>query len=258
MKSYCLLFAILIFVPSLYGEIKNGYGKEINDSIVSLRSLYVLLVNEKLSDQQKRLIRKRIRTIQNYLSCYELTDILLNKFKIVAPSVYNEIDSIKDSQGRSTDVYVKFVPRGQSRAHRGGTTFIAQAADDKNALLSEYGERTVSVEICISHNALFVLSHELGHIKYIVPNLARYIDFYRANYPGGILNCAALGHNAKDRSGWIAIIFERRFQKDHKNYLAKSGNRGGDSAILVMAGIRKKMKEEAKNPIRVTLSPLVY
>ena len=57
-----------------------------------------------------------------------------------------------------------------------------QSSDDKDAYQSEYGKFTVSVKVWIVPRALLVLAHELGHVKYQVPNLASYFEFYKKHY----------------------------------------------------------------------------
>ena len=105
-----------------------------------------------------------------YQSHYELTEELLKQFKHISPDLYNRIDSIRDAKGRFTDVYVKFIPREEASIMAAGITRMAQSDEDKDACFSEYGKHSVSVKIWISSKALLVLSHELGHVNYQVPN----------------------------------------------------------------------------------------
>ena len=96
--------------------------------------------------------------------------------------LYNEIDTIKDIKGRAVNVFVKFIPTDATEVKAWGTTYMRQVENDQDGYLSEYGELTVSVKIWIVNNALLVLAHELGHVKYQVPNLANYFEYYRKNY----------------------------------------------------------------------------
>ena len=143
-----------------------------------------------------------MQSLINYISCYELTDVLIARMKLVSPAIFWEIENIKDKKGRPTDVYVKLVPDERARVNLKAATFISQAAEDVDASYTEYGPFSVSVDICIRDNSLFLLSHEFGHIKYIVPNLAAYKEFYnklygRAKYS----NLPYIGHGHQDESG---------------------------------------------------------
>ena len=52
-----------------------------------------------------------------------------------------------------------------------GITSLDYKEGDNDASYSEYGDRTVSITIWIMDNALTILSHELGHVKYRYPTL---------------------------------------------------------------------------------------
>ena len=125
----------------------------------------------------------QISFIENDISYYELTKCLIRQFKIVAPELYAEIDSIKDKKGRAINVYIKFIPQDETKVKAWGTTYIEQQKTDKDGYLSAYGVNSVSVKIWIVGNALLVLAHEFGHVKYQVPNLATYIEYYKSHYP---------------------------------------------------------------------------
>jgi hypothetical protein len=120
--------------------------------------------------------------MQAYIAYYELTEQLLAQFRSIAPDLYHEIDTIKDDEGRSTDVYVKFMPEEEMKVSVSGTTNIAQAEEDGNAYHSEYGAHTVSVRIAIGKKSLGLLAHELGHVKYQVPYLVSYVKYYNMHY----------------------------------------------------------------------------
>jgi len=159
-----------------------------------------------------------IKSIENHLAYHELTEKLLAQFMLIAPEIYNEIETIVDSNGRPVDVYIKFVPCNSTKVEAWGITYIGQAKDDKDMYLSEYGEGTVSVKIWAVPKALFVLAHELGHIKYQVPNLASYMDYYVDNYgPEGGQESNYIGHIQKDPSG-ISAGDDRRFRKQFKKH----------------------------------------
>ncbi len=129
----------------------------------------------------------------NHISFYDLTENLLNQFKIIAPKLYAEIDTISDRKGRPVHVYVKFVPVDATKVKAWGITYLNQVENDKDAYLSEYGAFTVSIKIWIVPKALLVLSHELGHVKYQIPNLASYMNFHKKCYKDEVSNY--IGHN---------------------------------------------------------------
>ncbi len=245
MKKYCLLFSIsiLIFI-NVSGEIKNGYEKEISSRRLSLKGLHdILRVNNNLSLSEKKKLKDKIKSLIDYISYYEITENLLKQFKIIAPDLYHEIDTIKDSQGRITDVYVKFIPKEQARVQAAGTTSLAHAAGDRNTYSSEYGEGTVSVNIWIMSKALWVLSHEFGHVKYQVPNLTSYLKFHRDHYISKITDPNYVGHNSNDPSGKNAISYDHKFNANYIDYLRK-GNNHVVSPLALIQDIRKRVQLE--------------
>ncbi|MEO5600559.1 MAG: hypothetical protein ABIR06_06510 [Cyclobacteriaceae bacterium] len=245
MKKYCLLFTILILcMHSISAKIKNGYEKEIISRRLSLKGLHdILRSNNNLSLSEKKKIKDKIKSLIDYISYYELTENLLEQLRTIAPDLYHEIDTIKDSKGSITDVYVKFIPKEQARIQAAGTTSIAHAADDRNTYSSEYGEGTVAVNIWIVSKALWVLSHELGHVKYQVPNLSSYLQFHKDNYHNRITDPNCVGHNTNDPSGKNAISFDHKFNENYIDYQRK-GNNHVVSPLVLIQDIRKRVQLE--------------
>jgi hypothetical protein len=139
--------------------------------------------------------------------------------KTVSPSIFWDIENIRDSKGRPTDVYIKLIPADKARVNLKAATFVSQSELDRDASCSEYGPFSASVEICIRDNSLFLLSHELGHLKYIIPNLVVYKEFYNTAYGRArSYNLPYIGHNPRDKSGRLARQFEERYRADEKNY----------------------------------------
>lgn len=242
MKKYCLQFAIFVFsCTAVSGEIKNGYEKNILQMKQSLSELRaILLETEQLSPTQHRKIEYSIEALVNHISGYELTENLLKQFRAIAPALSSEIDTIRDRKGRPVDVYVKFVPTDATEIKACGTTYIAHAENDRDTYNSEYGEFTVSVKIWIVSNALTILSHELGHVKYLVPNLASYIDFHKNHYNSHTDRSNYFGHNAGDQSGKSAVLYERLFKKEYSNFLKLSDEKI-PNPILLIAKIRRNL-----------------
>jgi len=135
LKALCLHFIILLLSCN-YGlaEIKNGYEKDILTMKESLKSLTdILTENRDLPGIERRKIESNVETLVNHISFYDLTENLLNQFKIIAPRLYAEIDTISDRKGRPVHVYVKFVPVDATKVKAWGTTYLNQVENDKDA-----------------------------------------------------------------------------------------------------------------------------
>jgi hypothetical protein len=237
----CALSVLLLFgsCNSSPAEIKNGYEKDIMIMKESLKNLAnILIENRDMSGAQRRKIESKIETLVDHISFYDLTENLLNQFRIIAPKLYAEIDSIRDRKGRRVHVYVKFVPVDATIVKAWGITYLNQMPSDKDAYLSEYGELTVSVKIWIVSKALLVLSHELGHVKYQIPNLASYMDFHKTAYKGELSNY--IGHHYDDPSGKTAVEAEKSFKKEY-DYFLKNTNEKIQSPVVLLVRIRKSM-----------------
>lgn len=239
MKKY-LLVAILIslFLTNLYGAVRNGYEKDAANFRVHIQNMKNILLNDQhLSHAEKRKIKERIRLLVNQMVYYEITDTLLRQFRTISPDLYNEIESLRDSKGRIIDVYVKFIPKEQARVQAAGLASFTQAQNDLNSCNSEYGEGTISVKVWILDKALWALSHEFGHIKYLVPNLMSYVEFYKKEYRHG-LSEPVLGHDWADPSGKVAQTFEERFRESYVRYL-KLDYKPVLSPLVLISPIRK-------------------
>jgi len=242
MKKYCLLLTVFILAMStVSGEIKNGYEKEILQTRELLKSLSALLqINKNLRIGQRRKIEYRIDSLVNNISNYELTKNLLDQFKVISPDLYSEIDTLKDRKGRNVDVFVKFIPLDKTEIKAWGTTYMTQTEDDKDAYRSEYGECTVSIKVRIVNKALFVLAHELGHVKYQVPYFATYMVYYKDNYINKVYPVTNLGHNQNDLSGKSAIQYVKRFRREYI-YFLKMRKEKLQSPLIQIDTIRKNL-----------------
>jgi hypothetical protein len=238
-----LLFGLVFILHHAFGEIKNGYGNDIIQLNESLKNLKAIVTgSDGLTVARRRQIESKIATIENSISYYKVTESLLNQFKMIAPDLYAEIDTIRDGKGRPVDVYIKFVPINSTQLRAWGTTYINQSETDSIAYCSEYGEYSVSVKIWIVNKALVVLSHELGHVKYQVPNLTSYLEYYKEHYPPYVDGYDILGHKPDDPSGKSAIQFEKRFRKEYSNFL-KIGSEKIENPMAIMDAIRKKINK---------------
>lgn len=210
---------ILVVHPQLANsEIRNGYRKDIEQLQSSLASLKIAAANAGACKPAARhRLNARIAAVEEKIAFYKLTEVLLEQFRSIAPDVYAEIDSIRDRQQRSVDVYVKFVPCNSTAVAAWGTTYLAQGMTDEDAYLSEYGEHTVSIKIWTVKCALLVLAHEFGHVCHQVPHLANYAAYHALHY-GKSKGANDVGHDLQDPSGISALAFEHRFQKHFSTY----------------------------------------
>ena len=243
MKTIYLIIplCILSFSP-LFGRIMNGYEPQVQSNKISLQKLRMLLYEKKnMSVAQTLRVKSEIENLTNYICYYELTKELLHQLRIVSPAIFHEADNLEDKRGRPTDIYVKLIPKELARIQLKAASFLSQASIDEDANHSVYGDYSVAVDIWFSNNALFLLSHELGHLKYIVPNLATYCKFYNKHYYKGRVNLDQIGHFRFDPSGKCANTFEKRFLEDEKTYLKKADKKPADF-FSRMTRIRKAMR----------------
>ncbi len=225
----CTSFALAFIFLSIQAgaKIKNGYETEINNSKESLKALLAMLDHApSLLPSERRSIRMSIEHVVDYIVHYELTELLLEQFKAISPDLFSEMDSLKDKKGKDTDVYIKITSRKYSYTPLLGATFFSLHVNDEDANVSEYGEYSISVKIKVVDNVLQLLYHELGHIRYVVPNRAQYTKFYRRHYLLlDNLDPDYVGHSPLDQSGYLAKEYENRFLKDYSKYLRKGGIR---------------------------------
>jgi hypothetical protein len=234
MKTYVLVtifYLLITFFVS--GEIINGYRKDIQTARASLNNLTAL--------PQDRNVKTRVERAQQFISYFELTEKLLGQFKTMVPVLYNQIDTLRDHTGRPVDVYVKFVPKSEIQTGTLATTNIDQLANDKHGCYSSYGPHTVSIKIVAVKHSLLIVAHEFGHVKYQVPNLAAYIDFFSRHYQGYHMKANYLGHKPNDPSGQSAIIFEKVFRKEYLRFVDDTSDKP-QSPIIMLDQIAKAFK----------------
>jgi len=225
MNSIILVIGFLFFATGdAFARIRNGYSRQIQATRSALHTLKLRLTTGiDLSAGERRRLQVDMHCLINYISCYKLTEELIARMKIISPAIFWEIENIRDKKGRPTDVYVRLVPDERARINLKAATFVSQATKDVDASNTGYGPFSVSVDVCISDNALFLLSHEFGHIKYIVPNLAAYKEFYNKLY-GRVkyTNLSYIGHGHQDQSGRTARQYEKMYRQDQASYRKNS------------------------------------
>jgi hypothetical protein len=244
MKKYSVVIMIcFLMLNTAWAKLRNGYEKDIHNVRERLKNYSEIFNTNNLSASEKRKMKASINDLMLYQSHYELTEELLKQFHLISPDLYSRIDSIKDAKGRFTDVYVKFIPREEAIIMAAGITQMAQSGEDMAACFSEYGKHSVSIKIWISRKALLVLSHELGHVNYQVPNFETYIEYYKREYSSLFTNSNCVGHSTEDRSGRNATAFEKEFRKDYVNNLkVRKGDTRLESPLVLMEEIRRKAK----------------
>lgn len=245
MKTYALLIT-LCFVVALTSpaKIKNGYAVDIEGARESLKSIRLLLKGD-LPLLQRTSMKIKTEDLINFITYYELTEKLLDQFRMISPWMYLQIDTLTDKKGRSIDVYVKFVTEQEMSPGVAGTTNLAQNKNDPDVYESEYGISTVSVRVVIGTKSLHLLAHELGHVRYQVPNLAAYQQFYTKFYLAAAYKGISMGHNDSDDSGREARAFATRFRKDHLEFL-RSGEKKLESYAALLQAIKRRLTEGAE------------
>lgn len=222
-----------------FAKIRNGYGRRIEAARSALHTIKLRLADTKgLSLDERQTLERDMQGLVSYVSCYELTEELIARLRKISPSIFWDIENITDKKGRPTDVYVKLVPDHLTTVNLKAASFVKQVTDDADASCSEHGTLTVSIEVCIRDNSLFMLCHELGHMKYIIPNLAAYNIFYQNVYGRAkYYNLPYIGHNHRDKSGLMAREFEKIHRKDMMSY---KENLGGELRNFVSLFSRLK------------------
>lgn len=260
MKPVCtLLLLFLLSASNLFGKIRNGYEAQLYSCKLSLHGLNMELLNRPDLTRDKRLrIESKIDYLIDFISYYELTEELIRQLRMVSPGIYLEIDSLIDRRGRPTDVYVRVMPREKLRTQMKAASFVTRSSIDEDASVSEYGEHSVAVDIGISDNALFLLSHEFGHINYIVPNLAAYSEFYDKHYVKPRVKSDFIGHKPHDESGKCANVFEQRFIEEKARYRFHGGIKPESPYILVNR-IRKNVRAtEGAHPLPTIAAHVIF
>ena len=236
--TLCILFSN----PSS-AKIQNGYSIEIDGAHASLKRLKALLAEDRsLSIFQRFAIRDKIDNLIDFIVYKEFTDRMLLQLQMISPELYYEIDTLRDGKGRSLQVYVRFVPESEMPRGVAATTNLEHAANDEDAYISEYGIHTVSVRVVAGKKCLALLAHELGHVRFQVPNLKQYLQFYTEYYLSNNYHRKSLGHNDHDPSGEAALDFTKRFRQNHITYL-KINRVKFDSHLAMLHKIRKEIED---------------
>lgn len=233
MARTILLTVLLMATTNSFATIKNGYEPHIIHLMSSLEKLTAeLKASSRSTLAERSRLKMEIDKITDIVSCYELTAAVIRQLKDLSPDIYHEMNSIVDRRNRPTDIFIKLIPAERSKVPYMAASYFNQSKADGDASVSEYGEHSVSVKICIASNSLLMLYHELGHIQYVVPNLAGYAETYKKYYRNKMTSMNSLGHDRNDKSGQLAHLFEAKYARDFAEHKRKGGDKLPTAAAL--------------------------
>ena len=243
MTNLSIVVLCLCVYCNSVARIRNGYDLHIDDRRIALENLKLKLAEgTALTSAERHSISRQISKLTNYIAYYELTEVIIDQLRTIAPDIYASADYIKDRKGRFTDIYIKLIPKEESILPLSGASFLGTSARDEDASYSSYGEYSVAIDVWISGTALLQLCHELGHVNYIVPNLAAYSKFYERHYPKEKANVNSIGHHRNDLSGRSAIDFEKTFRSDYSRYIRHIDGKP-ETVFSLLKGIRRDIRE---------------
>ena len=205
---------------NIYAEIRNGYDIELIKAAQWIHNLNEI-TKEVLSTAQRMKVEKRLEVAcategklrENHAKTQELIEML----RMIDPELYHEINIIQDSEGNETDVYIKVVDNLGPDLR--GATNVSHSVDNPNVHSSEYGDYTVSVRLITTGpiRPIWILAHELGHVRYQVPHLAEYTAFYKKVYQDQHF-AGVQGHHPNDPSYHSMQATSKAFKKCWKEY----------------------------------------
>ncbi len=201
-------------------SIKNGYQAELDAAKRQVATLEDIASSDNNSEEIKKIATKRLKHENKNLTkiqkLYNQTEQVISDLQNIDSELFNEINTITNSEGTETDVYVKaFIMSDNDPIY--GTTNLKQNPKNENEYNSKYGLNTVSVRVQVGN--VETLAHEFGHVKYQVPNLATYAKYYdthygnKSGYPG-----KEIGHLPGDPSGQMVNVVMKRFYQAYKEY----------------------------------------
>ena len=203
-----------------YAEIRNGYDIELIKATHWIHNLNEI-TQEVLSTAQLVNLEKQLQvayaTERKLQENHAKTQELIEMLRRIDPELYHEINIIQDSESNETDVYIKVVD-DLGPALRGSTN-VSHSVDNPNVHSSEYGDYTVSVRLITTGPIwpLWILVHELGHVRYQVPHLAEYTTFYKKIYQDQHF-AGVQGHHPNDPSYHSMQATSKAFKKSWKEY----------------------------------------
>lgn len=188
MKTIACLALCCAISINLSAEIKNACAIELIKAQQAYGNLQKLLEpgNHDQANQNriwKHYLRVK-REIKQLKECAARTEWLVGTFYQVHPQLNFEISNLTDSNGNPVDVYLQVLGTDQMPHSVFGSTSLRQIAGDPDTPESKFGPGSIIVKIkhCAPKSMIKYLVHELGHVKYQIPNLASYLNFFRKTY----------------------------------------------------------------------------
>ncbi len=230
MKIFALIILNIIVSYCSFAEIINGYEHNLKKAEQSLLNLSNLLdnVSNANSDEQYYRIKshyQKAKQILKYVHTYHSkTADLINTLWTMHPSFGDQINGIRNHHGLVTDIYISVNPKERMNRNQFGTTNIDQAKDDPHTYQSSFGPNTVSVQIrdCSDWQMIQLLIHELAHVKYQVPNLSTYMDYFHNAYQH-FRSTDSFGHKKDDPSN-LSVQKEMKLYQESMKRRRKPGS----------------------------------
>ncbi len=234
-RLFMLTLAILCLgvTKNIYAKIRNGYNEEIKKTEKYIRNLNEIakeVLNTAQRERLTTLLKTGYATAEKLRENHTKTQELITMLRTVDAGLYDEINTIKDREGNETDVYVKVVDRLEQDL--GGATNLSQSVENPNVYTSEYGDYSVSVRVVYPslEEALRILVHELGHVRYQVPHLAVYCKYYKQYYRHSHSNSNNIGHDPHDPSNLSVKKTLKTFKESLRRYKKERKNLAGNDS----------------------------
>jgi len=221
MKMFALIILGIMVSFCSFADIINGYTKDLKKAERSLLNLTNLLdkISNANSDEQYYRVKsyyQKVKQTLKYIHTYHSkTADLINTLWAMHPSFFNQMNSLRNHNGFVTDIYICVMPKDRMKRNQFGTTNIGQTDDDPHTYQSSFGPNTVSVQIrdCSDVQMIRLLVHELAHVKYQVPNLSAYMDYFQKAYQY-FRATDSFGHRKDDPSN-LSVHKEMRLHQEY-------------------------------------------
>ena len=159
--------------------------------------------------RDKRQKRQARRDVNTYTRDAKATEKLINDLKENNPTMFNELDNLKNEFGQIVDVYI--TSTNDVTGANDGATIHGFSQDSKKNIFprTKYGINTIIVEISNSpsggRSTLTVTKHEMGHTSYQGSNTGSYYNYLKKSDK---LGQPYDGHASDDPSGKRALKYE--------------------------------------------------
>ena len=164
------------------------------------------------NDEVRKQLRAAYSDLRKAENNCEKVESAINEVRQYNNDLYNSINNLMDENGLSIDVYITIDATmgsdqaGKSLINRQNGVFTFFDLDNRISTIK-------GVKVCLNPNADsdigLTLSHEFGHIDYIVPHATDYNQFLENN---GLNVSGYDGHRPDDLSGQAA----RQAEDNHK------------------------------------------